>query len=79
MSLIFLLCAGLMVGFYVSPRRMVFVLTGAAFLVAQIAHIASALAAQDVSRASYLPLLVGMLFIGSAWVGAKLRAWRAVA
>jgi hypothetical protein len=72
-----LLLIGLLAGSHFGRRRIVWLLPTIIFGLVQVGHLALSAAMGTLASSTLLPVLMGVLWLGAAWIGATVSARRA--
>ena len=68
---------GLLAGWHFGRRRIVWLLPTFIFSLVQVGHLALSAAIGTLATSTLLPVLMGVLWLGAAWIGATVSDWRA--
>lgn len=78
MLLVLIILIGLLAGWQFGRRRIVCFLPALLFGLVQVGHLALSAATNTLASTTLLPLLMGVLWLAAAWIGASVSARRAV-
>ena len=78
MHLVLIIVIGLLAGWQFGRRRIACFLPALLFGLVQVGHLARSAAMGTRASTTLLPLLMGVLWLAAAWIGASVSARRAV-
>ena len=78
MLLVLIILIGLLAGWQFGRRRIVWFLPVLLFSLIQVGHLALSTATNTIASVTLLPLLMGVLWLAAAWIGASVSARHAI-